>query len=128
MTDTGKPDPAGAPARVGAARPARIRFVLPDGVPAARLPLTLRAAVDGRRVEIRTERLQYDLGLLLRWAHDDGVELAALDARGSSPEGAFAGEPPPPGRPSSRWWPGHWWRTVTSRHRPPSHWSGSWSR
>ncbi|MDX3855024.1 ABC transporter ATP-binding protein [Streptomyces sp. AK02-01A] len=80
---------AGTPAEVTAARPARISFVLPDGVGAARLPLTLRAAADGSRVEIRTRRLQRDLGELLRWAEESDVPLAGLDARTASLEEAF---------------------------------------
>ncbi|MEU8777446.1 ABC transporter ATP-binding protein [Streptomyces sp. NPDC048606] len=79
----------GTPAEVTATHPARIRFVLPAAVPASRLPLELRAAADGPRVEIRTERLQDDLGRLLRWAHDAGVELSGLDARSASLEEAF---------------------------------------
>ncbi|MFE9483957.1 ABC transporter ATP-binding protein [Streptomyces spororaveus] len=80
---------SGSPAEVTAARPARIRFTLPAGVPAARLPLTLRAAADGQRVEIRTDRLQGDLAELLDWARECGVELAGLDARSASLEEAF---------------------------------------
>ncbi|MET9568783.1 ABC transporter ATP-binding protein [Streptomyces virginiae] len=80
---------SGTPAEVTATRPARIRFTLPAGVPAARLPLTLRAAASGQRVEIRTERLQADLTELLGWARETGVELAGLDARSASLEEAF---------------------------------------
>ncbi|MEU3670510.1 ABC transporter ATP-binding protein [Streptomyces virginiae] len=80
---------SGTPAEVTAARPARIRFTLPAGVPAARLPLTLRAAASGQRVEIRTQRLQADLTELLGWARETGVELAGLDARSASLEEAF---------------------------------------
>jgi ABC-2 type transport system ATP-binding protein len=80
---------SGTPAGVTASRPARIRFVLPEGVPAGRLPLPLRAAADGPRVEIRTHALQDDLGLLLRWAQEHGVRLEALDARTASLEEAF---------------------------------------
>ncbi|MFJ6778356.1 ABC transporter ATP-binding protein [Streptomyces yangpuensis] len=80
---------SGTPAEVTATRPARIRFTLPDDVPAARLPLTLRAAAFGQRVEIRTERLQEDLTELLGWAREDGVRLTGLDARSASLEEAF---------------------------------------
>ncbi|GGR98380.1 multidrug ABC transporter ATP-binding protein [Streptomyces nojiriensis] len=80
---------SGTPAEVTATRPARIRFTLPAGVPAARLPLGLRAAAYGQRVEIRTEHLQADLAELLGWAREDGVELAGLDARSASLEEAF---------------------------------------
>ncbi|WP_183066295.1 ABC transporter ATP-binding protein [Streptomyces sp. gCLA4] len=80
---------SGTPAEVTATRPARIRFTLPDGVPAARLPLSLRAAAFGQRVEIRTERLQEDLTELLGWAREDGVRLTGLDARSASLEEAF---------------------------------------
>ncbi|OLZ68825.1 multidrug ABC transporter ATP-binding protein [Streptomyces amritsarensis] len=79
----------GTPAEVTATRPARIRFTLPAGVPAARLPLGLRAAAFGQRVEIRTARLQQDLGELLGWARESGVELSGLDARSASLEEAF---------------------------------------
>ncbi|MEU6314723.1 ABC transporter ATP-binding protein [Streptomyces sp. NPDC047014] len=80
---------SGTPAEVTATRPARIRFTLPEGVPAARLPLSLRAAATGRRVEIRTGRLQEDLAGLLGWAGENGVVLDALDARSASLEEAF---------------------------------------
>ncbi|MEU9230838.1 ABC transporter ATP-binding protein [Streptomyces subrutilus] len=80
---------SGTPAEVTAGRPARIRFTLPDGVPAARLPLSLRAAAYGQHVEIRTGRLQESLTALLRWAHDAGVALERLDARSGSLEEAF---------------------------------------
>ncbi|MEU5214612.1 ABC transporter ATP-binding protein [Streptomyces sp. NPDC020807] len=81
---------SGTPAEVTAARPARIRFTLPADVPAARLPLSLRAAAeDGGRVEIRTHALQDDLGELLGWAREHGVRLEGLDARSASLEEAF---------------------------------------
>ena len=80
---------AGTPAEVTAARPARIRFVLPEGVAAGRLPLSLRAAADGRRIEIRTHRLQQALEELLRWARESDVRLEGLDARSASLEEAF---------------------------------------
>ncbi|WP_327414862.1 ABC transporter ATP-binding protein [Streptomyces sp. NBC_01233] len=80
---------SGTPAEVTATRPARIRFTLPAGMPAARLPLALHAAAHGRRVEIRTERLQADLTELLGWARENGVELDGLDARSASLEEAF---------------------------------------
>ncbi|MEV4944612.1 ABC transporter ATP-binding protein [Streptomyces sp. NPDC053755] len=80
---------SGTPAEVTAARPSRIRFTLPEGVPAARLPLGLRAAADGRRVEIRTHELQDALTELLAWAQGAGVRLEALDARSASLEEAF---------------------------------------
>ncbi|MGW4032584.1 ABC transporter ATP-binding protein [Streptomyces sp. NPDC004838] len=80
---------SGTPAEVTADRPARIRFVLPDGVSAAQLPLSLRAAADGRRIEIRTQRLQDSLEELLRWASESRVRLEGLDARSASLEEAF---------------------------------------
>ncbi|MEU0272643.1 ABC transporter ATP-binding protein [Streptomyces sp. NPDC006307] len=80
---------AGTPAEVTASRPARIRFVLPHGVPAGRLPLSLLAAADGRRVEIRTHALQDALGELLLWAREHDVRLEGLDARSASLEEAF---------------------------------------
>ncbi|WP_344432324.1 ABC transporter ATP-binding protein [Streptomyces lavendulocolor] len=80
---------AGTPAEVTAARPSRIRFVLPEGVPAARLPLSLRAAATGRHVEIRTHTLQDALAELLLWAREQDVRLEGLDARSASLEEAF---------------------------------------
>ncbi|MET9433689.1 ABC transporter ATP-binding protein [Streptomyces sp. NPDC006551] len=80
---------SGTPAEVTAARPARIRFVLPEDVPAGHLPLGLRAAAEGRRVEIRTRELQEALGELLVWAREAGVRLEGLDARSASLEEAF---------------------------------------
>jgi ABC-2 type transport system ATP-binding protein len=80
---------AGTPAEVTAARPSRIRFVLPEGVPAARLPLALRAAATGRHVEIRTHTLQDALADLLLWAREQDVLLEGLDARSASLEEAF---------------------------------------
>jgi len=80
---------SGTPAEVTAAQPARIRFALPAGVPAARLPLALKAAEDGDRIEIRTHALQDDLTTLLGWAREHGVRLDGLDARSASLEEAF---------------------------------------
>ncbi|SFL93922.1 ABC transporter ATP-binding protein [Streptomyces pini] len=80
---------SGTPAEVTASRPSRIRFTLPEGVPAARLPLSLKAAEHGRGVEIRTDRLQESLTELLLWARQEGVALAGLDARSASLEEAF---------------------------------------
>ncbi|MET9670657.1 ABC transporter ATP-binding protein [Streptomyces sp. NPDC006475] len=79
----------GTPAEVTASRPARIRFLLPEGFPAGRLPLSLQAGAMGRRVEIRTHDLQDDLGELLRWARESDVRLESLDARSASLEDAF---------------------------------------
>ncbi|MGW2178046.1 ABC transporter ATP-binding protein [Streptomyces sp. NPDC001732] len=80
---------AGTTAEVTAARPSRIRFELPEEVPAARIPLTLRAAAEGRRIEIRTHRLQESLDELLTWARQSDVRLLGLDARSASLEEAF---------------------------------------
>lgn len=79
----------GTTAEVTARQPARIRFELPAGVPAARLPLSLRAAAEGQRIEIRTPALQESLDELLRWAREFGVQLLGLDARSASLEEAF---------------------------------------
>ncbi|EWS92844.1 nodulation ABC transporter NodI [Streptomyces filamentosus NRRL 11379] len=79
----------GTIAEVTARQPARIRFVLPEAVPAARLPLSLRAAAEGPRVEIRTPSLQESLHELLEWARESGVRLHGLDARSASLEEAF---------------------------------------
>ncbi|MFI1394679.1 ABC transporter ATP-binding protein [Streptomyces sp. NPDC020681] len=80
---------AGTPAEVTAERPARIRFALPEEVPPGRLPLSLKAAAEGRRIEIRTHRLQESLGELLLWARESDVRLEGLDARSASLEEAF---------------------------------------
>ncbi|KDQ68510.1 ABC transporter ATP-binding protein [Streptomyces halstedii] len=80
---------SGTIADVTAERPSRIRFELPAGVAPARLPLALRAAADGRRVDIRTHTLQESLHTLLSWARESGVELRGLDARSASLEEAF---------------------------------------
>ncbi|TRV80379.1 ABC transporter ATP-binding protein [Streptomyces sp. 130] len=80
---------AGTTAEVTAARPARIRFELPEGVVPARLPLELHATAEGARVEIRTHRLQDVLTELLRWAAESNVRLHGLDARSASLEEAF---------------------------------------
>ncbi|MEU9862088.1 ABC transporter ATP-binding protein [Streptomyces sp. NPDC047971] len=80
---------SGTPAEVTAARPARIRFVLPEDVAPGRIPLGLKAAAEGRRVEIRTHQLQDALGELLGWAREAGVRLDGLDARSASLEEAF---------------------------------------
>ncbi|MFD7321490.1 ABC transporter ATP-binding protein [Streptomyces sp. NPDC059875] len=80
---------SGTPAEVTAARPARIRFTLPEGMAPGRLPLGLKAAADGRHVEIRTHTLQDALGELLTWAREADVRLDGLDARSASLEEAF---------------------------------------
>ncbi|MFD4667033.1 ABC transporter ATP-binding protein [Streptomyces halstedii] len=80
---------SGTIADVTAERPSRIRFELPAGVAPARLPLALRAAADGGRVDIRTHTLQESLHTLLSWAREAGVELSGLDARSASLEEAF---------------------------------------
>ncbi|MFJ9061567.1 ABC transporter ATP-binding protein [Streptomyces sp. NPDC102409] len=80
---------SGTIADVTAARPARIRFGLPDGVSAHQLPPALRGATDGRHVDIRTRTLQESLHELLGWARESGVELLGLDARSASLEEAF---------------------------------------
>lgn len=80
---------SGTPAEVTAGQPSRIRFVLPEGLPAARLPLSLPIAVEGRRAEVRTNRLQETLFELLGWASEEGVELIGLDARSATLEEAF---------------------------------------
>ncbi|MEU2239962.1 ABC transporter ATP-binding protein [Streptomyces sp. NPDC018338] len=80
---------SGTPSEVTAARPARIRFTLPEGVAPARLPLGLKAAAEGPRVEIRTHALQDALGELLDWAREAGARLHGLDARSATLEEAF---------------------------------------
>ncbi|MCZ7415334.1 MULTISPECIES: ABC transporter ATP-binding protein [unclassified Streptomyces] len=80
---------AGTPAEVTAARPSRIRFTLPEGVAAERLPLPATATVEGALVEIRTRNLQGDLTELLLRARREDVALLGLDARSASLEEAF---------------------------------------
>ncbi|MFF1919079.1 ABC transporter ATP-binding protein [Streptomyces sp. NPDC058221] len=80
---------AGTTAEVTASRPSRIRFELPAGTAPGQLPLSLRAAADGPRIEIRTHRLQESLTELLRWATESDVALIGLDARSASLEEAF---------------------------------------
>ncbi|MFJ8979173.1 ABC transporter ATP-binding protein [Streptomyces sp. NPDC102282] len=80
---------SGTIADVTAARPARIRFGLPEGVSAHQLPPALRGATDGRHVDIRTRTLQESLHELLSWARESDVELLGLDARSASLEEAF---------------------------------------
>ncbi|MEE4493782.1 ABC transporter ATP-binding protein [Streptomyces sp. BE230] len=80
---------AGTTTEVTAARPSRIRFELPAGTTAGQLPLGLRAAAEGRRIEVRTHRLQESLTELLRWAAESDVRLIGLDARSASLEEAF---------------------------------------
>jgi ABC-2 type transport system ATP-binding protein len=80
---------AGTPAEVTAAQPARIRFTLPAGLTPARLPLRLKAAAYGQRIEIHTQQLQETLHTLLTWADAESVTLEGLDARSASLEEAF---------------------------------------
>ncbi|MBB1243737.1 ABC transporter ATP-binding protein [Streptomyces durbertensis] len=85
----GRVEITGTPAEVTATRPARVRFRLPRDVSPARLPLSLPAAADGDRVEIRTQDVQGALTTLLLWARDERVELRDLDARSATLEEAF---------------------------------------
>lgn len=85
----GRIEVSGTPSEVTATRPARIRFLLPQGMEPGQLPLTLMAGADGRQIEIRTQHLQRDLAELLRWAEEFGVHLEKLDARAASLEEAF---------------------------------------
>lgn len=80
---------SGTPAEVRAEQPSRVRFRLPEGVTVDELPLPGPATVTGRRVEVRTQRLQGTLLRLLRWAEERGLPLAELDARSPSLEEAF---------------------------------------
>ncbi|EST37634.1 hypothetical protein N566_11945 [Streptomycetaceae bacterium MP113-05] len=90
---------AGTPEEITATRPSRIRFTLPEGVDAGRLPPSVPTEVRGRRVEVPTDELQQTLLALLRWAEDHDLELPGLDARSASLEEAFlaiAGGPEDP--------------------------------
>lgn len=80
---------SGTPEQVVAERPSRITFRLPPGTEARELPLTVQAAVEGRRVSVRTHDLQPVLTELLVWAREAGVTLENLQARSASLEEAF---------------------------------------
>ncbi|WP_234359274.1 ABC transporter ATP-binding protein [Plantactinospora sp. BC1] len=89
---------AGTVAEVVAAYPARISFVLPDGLDRAELPALpgaqpppagAPAAGAGGRLTLYTDALQPALTTLLGWANGRGLELAGLDARSASLEEAF---------------------------------------
>jgi ABC-2 type transport system ATP-binding protein len=84
----------GTPVEVTGVRPSRIVFGLPQGWHPGDLPPLSELAVLGhevrdRRVVLHTERLQYSLTVLLRWAQERGVPLDRLDARTASLEEAF---------------------------------------
>ncbi|WP_053170629.1 ABC transporter ATP-binding protein [Streptomyces sp. SBT349] len=79
---------SGTPDEVRAARPARIRFTLPEGVDPALLPVEA-AVVSGLRVEVPTKELQRTLTDLLLWARERGHELDGLEARSASLEDVF---------------------------------------
>jgi ABC-2 type transport system ATP-binding protein len=80
---------SGTPEEVMAARPARIRFTLPEGVDPARLPLPGPVDVADRQVTAYTPALQGSLTGLLLWARERDLELAGLDARSASLEDVF---------------------------------------
>ncbi|MEV6210474.1 ABC transporter ATP-binding protein [Kitasatospora sp. NPDC051914] len=84
----------GTVGEVIADRPARIAFELPErcgpyealGLPA--LPAA-EVTAEGRRITVRTHRLQSDLTDLLGWAAHHGVALGGLEARSATLEEAF---------------------------------------
>ncbi|MEE6307825.1 ABC transporter ATP-binding protein [Plantactinospora veratri] len=88
---------AGTVADVVAAHPARISFVLPDGLdrgelpalPGAQPPPAGAPAAAPGRLTLYTDALQPALTTLLDWANGRGLELAGLDARSASLEEAF---------------------------------------
>ncbi|WP_460916297.1 ABC transporter ATP-binding protein [Plantactinospora veratri] len=87
---------AGTVADVVAAHPARISFVLPDGLDRGAAGAARRPAATGRcagcgpgRLTLYTDALQPALTTLLDWANGRGLELAGLDARSASLEEAF---------------------------------------
>ncbi|MDT0317497.1 ABC transporter ATP-binding protein [Streptomyces millisiae] len=85
---------SGTLAEVMERHPARIRFTLPAGVPAERLPLAgwgTAATAAGQRVEVRTPDLQATLTDLLLWAREAGLRLSDLDARSATLEEVFLG-------------------------------------
>ncbi|MGW4380521.1 ABC transporter ATP-binding protein [Kitasatospora sp. NPDC004531] len=84
----------GTVAEVLADHPARIAFELPERTgPHAALDLPAlpgaEAAIDGRRITLRTADLQSTLTELLGWAARHRVALGRLDARSASLEEAF---------------------------------------
>ena len=85
---------SGTPSEVTGARPSRIAFGLPTGWHPGDLPPlpqlgVLRHEVSDGRVVLHTDRLQYSLTALLRWAELRDVPLDRLDARTASLEEAF---------------------------------------
>jgi ABC-2 type transport system ATP-binding protein len=84
---------AGSPAELTAGYPARISFVLPDGVSADQLPALphARPGVPSgtAAVTVETDSLQESLAELLGWAADRRVTLSHLNARSASLEEAF---------------------------------------
>ncbi|MGW4896274.1 ABC transporter ATP-binding protein [Kitasatospora sp. NPDC004240] len=103
---------AGTVAEVIAGRPSRITFQLPEYAGAPLPPLDgAEVTAEGRRITVKTPRLQATLTDLLGWANLHGIELGALDARSASLEEAFlaiaseAAQQPPaetPARPTAR--------------------------
>ncbi|MFC1401763.1 MULTISPECIES: ABC transporter ATP-binding protein [Streptacidiphilus] len=84
----------GTTAEVTGARPARIGFGLPTGWHLGDLPPLPELAVlaheeRGGRVLLHTDRLQFTLSVLLRWADERTVALDRLEARTASLEEAF---------------------------------------
>ncbi|GJF29017.1 multidrug ABC transporter ATP-binding protein [Kitasatospora sp. NE20-6] len=85
---------SGTVAEVIAGRPARIGFELPERCgpyEALGLPPLPGAEVtaDGRRITVRTPRLQADLTAVLGWAAAHDVVLTGLEARSATLEEAF---------------------------------------
>ncbi|MGV9248665.1 ABC transporter ATP-binding protein [Streptomyces sp. NPDC003710] len=81
----------GTPAEVTASQPSRIRFMLPAGTSADRLPRSVTVTVTGQWAEVRTTHMQETLTELLLWARQQKLELTGLDARSASLEEAFLG-------------------------------------
>ena len=84
----------GTVAEIIAARPSRISFDLPEGrgefADVALPPLAgAEVRADGRRITVRTPRLQDTLTDLLGWAARHHLVLGGLDARSASLEEAF---------------------------------------
>jgi ABC-2 type transport system ATP-binding protein len=78
-----------------------IRFRLPDGVPAADLPVGVQPGVGGE-VEIRTEDELPVLHALTGWALDRGVQLPGLTVRRVTLEDVYltlTGDEPASGTP-----------------------------
>ncbi|WP_371480451.1 ABC transporter ATP-binding protein [Kitasatospora sp. NBC_00315] len=119
----------GTVAEVIAGRPSRISFELPEregGLATLTVPQPAdsEVRVEGRRITVRTTRLQAALTDLLLWAAHHEITLGGLDARSASLEEAFlaiaaeAGEDEEPSSPADPAGPGATDPTGSARRGP----------